>query len=377
MLDKLFKFLLIIYPPIMLWNPEELFIINRIIGISFIAIFLLKTLTIKNSSIDKLGLIILSFISLIFISTVVNNSFNLINVNISTKYISPFIIGYYSLRYIKAKFLQKYFIFYFWFFFIVWLIRFAQFSFPFSTVTSIRDELWWGKAVVFGFLYAVFYFGYVLIKQNTSKKFQRRKYLLAVPLLFMGSRSVILGAMLIFLIYFLSDLKISSKKIKLGLVYSLLIGVFSYSFLFEYILGNDILAGFLGSEMDLRSGNDVTMSSFSSGRTDVWDLYLQSFSLIDLFFGYGGLNFDIGFSLHNDLLEMFFFYGIFGFVIFLLLVYNIYLKPGFQSKNPLRIVILFFILFQLFFNPFSSTMSAIFFVMLLLNYDNGKLSHSA
>ena len=374
MLNNTFKFLLLIYPPILIWNAEEFFILNRVIGITFILLFIIKVVTEKFVVDSKLAKLIFLFLFFILLSSVVKNSFNLINMNILIKYISPFLIGFYTLNYIESKFIKRFITIYFWFFFFTWLIRFAQYGFPFTSVTLIREELWWGKPVVFGLLYSAFYIGYIFIRQETNHKINIIKYLFALPMLFMGCRSVILGAMLILVIYVLNGLRISLRNIKIAILSTIIIGAIANSFLFEYINSNPFLSTFLGSEMDLSAAKEATISSFSSGRTDVWSLYISKFELINIVYGYGGLNFDIGFSLHNDLLEIFFFYGIIPLIIFLVLLYKVYLEEGIKTENALRCALMFFIILQLLFNPFSSTMSASFFIILILNYDYGKFS---
>jgi hypothetical protein len=374
MLNNIFKFLLIIYPPILIWNEEQFFVINRIIGISFILLFLLKFLIEKQVVDRKLAILISVFFVFVLISTIVNNSFNLINLNIMIKYITSFIVGYYTLCYVENKFIKLFFNYYFWLIFFTWLIRFAQYGFPFTSVTLIREELWWGKPVVFGLLYSIFYVGYILINQDETTKFRILKFLLAIPMLFMGSRSVIIGGVFILIVYLLKGLNFKPRNIKISVFLILLIGSIANTFLFEFISANEFLSNFLGSEKDLTGGNEATLSSFSSGRTDVWSLYIDRFELINLFFGYGGLNFDIGFSLHNDLLEIFFFYGIFSIISFVILLYYVYLREGIKSQDTLRTALMFFIVLQFLFNPFSSTMSASFFVIVILNFDYGKLS---
>ena len=374
MLNNIFKFLLIVYPPILIWNEEQFFVINRIIGISFIILFLLKFLFEKQVVDRKLAILISVFFVFVLISTIVNNSFNLINLNIMIKYITSFIVGYYTLCYVENKFIKLFFNYYFGLIFLTWLIRFAQYGFPFTSVTLIREELWWGKPVVFGLLYSIFYVGYILINQNETTKFRILKFLLAIPMLFMGSRSVIIGGIFILVVYLLKGLNVRPRNIKISVFLILLIGSIANTFLFEFISANEFLSNFLGSEKDLTGGNEATLSSFSSGRTDVWSLYIDRFELINLFFGYGGLNFDIGFSLHNDLLEIFFFYGIFSIISFVILLYYVYLREGIKSQDTLRTALMFFIVLQFLFNPFSSTMTASFFVIVILNFDYGKLS---
>ncbi len=374
MLDKIFKFLLIIYPPILLWNPEELFIINRIIGGAFIGIYIMKLIFRQKQTFYKIDYIVYLLLFVFLLSTIINNSLNIINLNISTKYLTPLIIGTYSLYYIDKTFLSKYFKGYFWFFLIIWFVRFAQFGFPFRSVTILREEMWWDKVAVFGYFYVVFYFGFLFIKQNLKQNIKLIKYIYALPLFLMGSRSIILGTLLIFTVYIFTDLKITAKKVKTYLFSTIIIGVLTYSALFQFIMNNRALSNFLGSYRDLNTGDEATLSTFSSGRTEIWTHYFDQFEFANTYFGYGGLNTEIGFSLHSDFLEMFFFYGIFAFILFVIIVFNIYIKKGLQSENPIRVALLFFILLQFFLNPFSSTMTASFFIILTLNYDYKKLT---
>ena len=119
MLNNTFKFLLLIYPPILIWNAEEFFILNRIIGITFILLFIIKVVTEKFVVDSKLAKLIFLFLFFILLSSVVKNSFNLINMNILIKYISPFLIGFYTLNYIESKFIKRFITIYFWFFFFI------------------------------------------------------------------------------------------------------------------------------------------------------------------------------------------------------------------------------------------------------------------
>src|SRR5690606_36654696 len=124
------------------------------------------------------------------------------------------------------------------------------------------------------------------------------------------------------------DFKVGPRKIKNGIIVFLAVAAISYSFLFKYIINNDFLTRLLSSERDLNVGGEISLSTFSSGRTNIWNSYINNFDPFDLLFGYGGINLDIGFSLHNDFLEVFFFYGILAFLVFVVIVYNIYLKKG-------------------------------------------------
>ena len=162
-IDKIYKVLLWVYPLILLWVPKEYFIINRVLGIAFLALYFFRVgLSAKfpDNKYFKFGLF---FFSIITISLILNNSFNLINVNIAVKYVTPLIVVSYAYQFLKASFFQKIFKVYFWVFLGIWLVRMAQFSFPVTQIMALRDQLWWDKAVIFGFLYAAFYFGYALV----------------------------------------------------------------------------------------------------------------------------------------------------------------------------------------------------------------------
>lgn len=370
MIDKIYKILLFIYPPIILWVPEAFFIVNRVLGVSLLALFIIRfMLTTKSvgNVYYRYGLVFGFFI---IISLFVNQSFNLVNVNIAVKYITPLIVGAYAYQFLDYRFFIKLFKFYFWFFLIVWFLRFAQFGFPLSSMMSMRDEVWWEKAVVFGFFYAAFYFGYALTNPSFLARKKVYKYIFIMPLFLIGSRSLIIGGAICVLIFVFNDLQINQKRIKqfffAGIVGSL---VFSL-FIFDYIKNNEFLKFVLGSERSLKRENEeLTLDSFSSGRTDVWNVYSDNISFEQILFGFGGVYEKAGVSLHNDFMEMFFYYGILMFIVYVAFFYKIYVIKAFKSVNYMFFAFYAFIQIQVLFNPFTSTMSSLYFLLLVVWMD--------
>lgn len=375
-IDKGYKVLIWIYPLVLLWIPEDYFIINRLLGVAFLALYFLRVgLSIKypNNRYFKFALFFFGVISL---SLILNNSFNLINVNIAVKYITPLVVVAYAHQFLKFPFFRSLFKVYFWLFLGIWFIRMVQFNLPFTRVMVIRDELWWGKAVVFGFLYGAFYFGYALLKPRFLSKNKWYKYLFLIPLFFIGSRSLLLGGVSCFLVFVLSDLGIGLKKIRIFFYTSIILGISLSLFIFNYIRDNAFISYVLGSQRSLkRGGEELTLDSFSSGRTSVWEIYLEGATVEEFLFGYGGVYEKAGVSLHNDFLEMFFYYGILAFLGYLFFVYKVYLRASLKSSNYVFFSLFAFILIQMLFNPFASTMSTLYFLLIFvwLNKTHAKV----
>ncbi|WP_431110087.1 O-antigen ligase family protein [Winogradskyella poriferorum] len=366
-IDKIYKILLWVYPLILLWVPEELFIINRVLGAAFLALYFLRVgLSAKfpDNRYFKFGLF---FFLVIAVSLMVNNAFNFINVNIAVKYVTPLIVVSYAYQFLKASFFRKIFKVYFWVFLGIWLARMVQFRFPVTQVMTMRDELWWGKAVVFGFLYAAFYFGYALVNPEFLSKKKIYKYAFIIPLFLIGGRSLLLGATGCVLIFLMSDMGFRLKRIKWFFYSSIIVALTFSLFIFNYIKDNAFISYVLGSQRSLRKeSEDLTLESFSSGRTNIWEVYLDGFSMDQLLFGYGGVYEKSGYSLHNDFLEMFFYYGILAFIGYLVFFYKVYFKVTLASSNYMLFGLYAFIQIQMLFNPFTATMSTIYFLLIFI-----------
>ena len=366
-IDKIYRILLWVYPLILLWVPEELFILNRLLGVAFLALYFLRVgLSAKfpDNKYFKFGLF---FFAIITISLILNNSFNLINVNIAVKYVTPLIVVSYAYQFLKASFFRKIFKVYFWIFLGIWLVRMIQFSFPITQIMTLRDDLWWEKAVIFGFLYAAFYFGYALVNSEFLSKKKIYKYIFLIPLFFIGSRSLLLGATSCGLIFLMSDLGFRLKRVKWFFYTSITVAVTFSLFIFNYIKDNAFISYVLGSQRSLRKQNEeLTLESFSSGRTSTWEIYLDGLSFEQVLFGYGGVYEKAGVSLHNDFLEMFFYYGILAFIGYLIFFYRIYFKVAFSSLSYMFFALFAFIQIQMLFNPFASTMSTLYFLLIFI-----------
>ncbi len=355
------------YPPIILWMPEEYFIINRLLGVSLLVLFIFRMAFEKEISSNIYLKFAIVFTALITISLLVNQSYSLINVNIAVKYITPLIVAAYAHQFLKYHFFVKFFKFYFWLFLGIWLFRFIQFELPFFSIMTIRDQVWWGKPVLFGFLYAAFYFGNTLTSPYFMGRKKVYKYIFLTPLFLIGGRSLFLGASICFLVFLLSDLGIRQKKIKQLFIVGLTVTLFFSLVIFEYIKNNPILKFILGSERSLkRESEELTLNTFSSGRTDVWGVYLANTSFEQVVFGFGGIYDKAGVSLHNDFFEMFFYYGFLSFIVFLIFFYKVYLVNAWRSVNYIFLAFYAFVQIQMFFNPFTSTISAIYFLLIVV-----------
>ncbi len=374
-IDKVYKIILWIYPLVLLWVPEELFVINRVLGVSLLGLYFIRIVlspTKPDNIYVKFGLF---FFSVILISLILNQSFNFININIAVKYVTPLIVAAYAFQFLKPIFFFKLFRAYMFIFIGIWLFRMVQFGFPLTRVMSMRDELWWEKAVVVGFLYAAFYFGYFLTHPYFLKPKHYRKYLFLLPLFFIGGRSLVIGAACCLFVFMLTDLKVTLKKIKFIFLIGITSGV-SFSFLiFNYIKNNAFLSYILGSQRSLNIDEELTINTFSSGRTDVWGIYFDGVSYEQVLFGYGGLYEKAGISLHNDFLEMFFYYGILAIIGYLFFFYKVYLSPALKSTNYMFFALFTFLQIQVLFNPFTSTMSTVYFLLIfvLLNKVHAKV----
>lgn len=366
-IDKIYLILIWVYPLILLWVPEEFFIINKFIGGAFIVLYLLRAGLSAKFPDNKYFMFGLFFFAITAVSLIINNSFNLNNVNTAAKYVVPIIVASYAYQFLKASFFRKIFKVYFWIFLGIWLVRMIQFSFPLDQIMILRDDIWWEKSVIFGFLYSAFYFGYSLVNSEFLSKKKIYKYVFIIPLFFIGSRSLLLGATTCVLIFLMSDLGFRLNIIKSFFLTSITVAVTYSLFIFNYIKNNEFISYVLGSQRSLsRESQDLTLESFSSGRTNILEDYFDGFSINQLLFGYGGVFENSGYSLHNDFLEIFFYYGLLAFIGYLIFFYRIYFKLSFSSLSYMLFALFTFILIQAFFNPFASTMSALYFLLIFI-----------
>lgn len=166
----------------------------------------------------------------------------------------------------------------------------------------------------------------------TSRKKSIISIIIALVCVLLSSKQgAFIAVSLVILCYSLSYLSTSGKVIKLKAIILLGLFVILGSYLYSYVVDTynaNILEGFSSLSDD-----------GGSGRAEIYSKVIDKLSdsdLFQLFFGHGGLNSvanDIGISAHNDILEILYDYGIFGFILYFLFVFFLFRKTYLSVRN--------------------------------------------
>ena len=381
-MKSLLYILLAVYPTFSFLLSKDDLLINRIWGLSIFLVLFLVFL--KDINRDKkyfnvfykmaflLGLTML-------ISIIVNQKTDWLDYYTISKYtLAFFIAGVFSNQHFNSRLFKRLFrlnrIYLVVFSFVIF-IRLLTFSFNFKEIIMNRDDIWFGRPVFFAFFYSVFALT-LLLESVLYSKYKRLKYLVFIPPLFLGARSVLIGFVVIFLLVTLSEItKSNIKKVyRLSIFIFGIITLFLVSNVSKLYDKGSLFFQLVASESDANRGSDYDVNTFSSGRLSILEHYVYNFEFEDIFFGLGGLDSDYGIGLHNDFLDLFFQYGIFTFLVFTYLYLFKIVLPllRFKTLNKIKIYIfamMLFYLIQSFFNPFIPTLTSIyFFILIIITY---------
>ena len=360
----LFKFLLLIYPPFVLWSQGGMLLINQIIGgaigLIIACIWLLKKrLPSTATSRDAMA-----FGISILISFALSN-WSSINLIVLVKYFTALLVITFSNQYLSAEFLSKILRFLFFFMLVVIVGRTLTFG-DIGTIMLVRDSLWWGKPVLFAQMYLPGMLHY-LHRTRQSKNYYIRM-LGAVSILgLFGSRAILLVALFIITFESFRLLRIPRIVYLLTSLTVVLFGVYNFDQGLNYATVNTELLSVIGSQRDLAGISEVTINSLSSGRLQILEAYVADYDLWQFLFGRGGISPAIGFSTHNDFLDVLFFYGFPSLLLFLKFFWRSVLHPLFSSGTLTLITILVIETF----NPVF-TSATYLYILLLVSYISKK-----
>lgn len=259
-------------------------------------------------------------------------------------------------------------------FIIIIYFRLNKIGFDIKSIIVNREELWFGKPVVFAFMYSAVYYMFVLI--SYLKKWNKGiKYLLSVPLFLMGARSVFIGIALSLIIFFMNDFfGFRQRTIKITIIIMTILVIISSGLIFESLVINSDAIFLVGSERNLNENlnEDVDLNSFSSGRIDIIKSHIDNFRITHLLQGEGYVRPEIRYSNHNDLLDFFFIFGLIATFIFIryyivdILFKLINIKHVNKNLINFSFSLFIFIIIQTFFNPFLSTLTSIYFFIIII-----------
>jgi hypothetical protein len=369
-----------VYPYIILL-PEEYNLINRLWGASIILIIITNLFIslLKNNFQFKLNLFYKIGFALLFLSTL-----SIIFNGLISGYYFWFALKYYVAFFIAAAFYEMfnlsklsvrilYYIslFFLLAFFVVIFWRLNLYNFNIGSIIINRDEIWLNKPVVLALIYASFYYLFVYFTY-AFKKPNYLKYVFIWPLFIMGARSVLIGAGISVIIFFLNDFIIVSKKyIQRFLIAILVLSAVFAQPIFEYVTANENLMEIAGSGLTQKSKREANLNNLSSGRVDIIQSSFKHFRWNHILIGEGRVNPKVGYVTHNDFLDMFLQFGLIaGLVYFIFFIkqfgYRLWqLKILGKDLANFSLALSIFILIQSLFNPFLSTLSSIYFFILV------------
>jgi len=376
---KVLYFLLLIYPFFGLLIAKEDLLVNRIWGIAVIllALIIILSETLHDSgkfNVFYQGGVLISFFMLL--SILINQRLGWVDFYSVIKFNLAFFIGgiiynqEFTIKGLKLLFrLNRAFLI---LFLAIIISRIIQFNVNVFSIASVREQLWFGRPVYFAFFYSAFALMFIF-ESYVFGKFKYLKYLVFVPVIFFGARSVLFGFMVVLITLILSDIFGVSRKhlIRFGFIASVIVVIY-FAFNFSDIYNADNPYSYIvASQADAKRGAEFNFDTFSSGRVGIIKHYTGNFHIEKIFFGLGGVDSKIRLGLHNDFLDLFFLYGIFalaGFIYFFLykILIPILKVDYYPELGNLLIALVVFILIQNLTNPFIITVTSLYFFILLI-----------
>lgn len=390
---KLFFYLLIlVYPFYLFVFTKDDLLFNRIWGaIILVYIFghvIFELLKIKKSKPNPFFTVAFFLFLTISLSTFVNGRFNFDDIYQIIKLPTVFFVTSLLYQYITIEKKTLKIIYYLSFiylviFTLVILLRITTYNIDIAEIIRYRDEIWFNRPVIFALFYASFLFLFIYLSYIFNKN-KYLKYIFFLLFFILGARSVLFGSIVILLtLLFIDFTKLSAKFIKITTTLLIIISfLFIYSNFDEFYTQNETLRKIIGSERDniLDEKDDFSIYTFSSGRLDIINFYIKEFEAYKFFFGEGGFNQNIRIGTHNELLDYFFMYGIFAlisyfwFYIYKILFVQLLGKNIINRKfDTLIFGFVLFALLQSLTNPFTPTLSTIyFFIIFVIHLKIGK-----
>jgi len=376
---KVLYLLLFIYPFFGLLIAKEDLLVNRIWGIAVILLALIIILSETLHDRGKFnvfyrGGVLISFFMLL--SILINQRLGWVDFYSVIKFNLAFFIGgiiynqEFTIKGLKLLFrINRAFLI---LFLVIIISRIIQFNVNVFSIASVREQLWFGRPVYFAFFYSAFALMF-LFESYVVGKFKYLKYLVFIPVIFFGARSVLFGSVIVLITLILSDIFRVSRKylFRLGFIASIFVVVYFALNFSDLYRSDNPYSYIVASQADAKQGSDFDIDSFSSGRVGVIKFYAGNFKLEKIFFGLGGLDSRISVGLHNDFLDLFFLYGIFALAAFIYFYLFKILIPllrvdYYPELGNFIVALVMFIFIQNLTNPFVITVTSIYFFILLI-----------
>lgn len=330
-LDFYFASLLIVYPIIVVM-PKGFDLVSKSWG-GMLIIFVFIVMLLKHKYLLKNRFFfsgILIFIPIV-ISILLSREVSFYKFINAFKFVAPLLFASYIYMYPinkkKLKLIHKILFIYLLLFIGLILYRFSLVNFNLLAATEFKEFIWYEKSHVLAQLYAALSFLFLFLSYKLHHK-KTLALIFLLPLFFFGVRSVLLGTVLFLFFMFFKTLLKKFHIIALPLIILLI------SFSMTEI-DFSVLERLVMSAQDAnRDASKMTVDSMTSGRTLILQHYVDTFDSEQLFTGSGVQYLDSDAlyvtSLHNDLFEFFFSFGLFGLLImftsiYYLLFYKIYI----------------------------------------------------
>lgn len=333
--DFVFVFLLLIYPFIYML-PEEFNIIGSIWG-AIATLFIFLVLLAKKNAINRYVISASLIAIFIFISIFLSNEITFLKYMAGYKYVLPLLLAsyiyWYPLNQKNIYMIYRILFVYLILMLMLMLYRLSIVDFNVLMVTMNKELVWYGKPHNFAQMYVLFcvsflFFSY-LLKKNVLIA-----YMFFLPVFFVGVRSVMLGTIL-FLIVFLS------YTVKRNYLKFLFVLIFFTLGLISFQPDINKLTPLILSAQDANRGmENMTVTSMSSGRDIILDYYIRELDMEKFFVGSGfqylEKDSNFGFGLHNDTLEFFFSFGLFGLFALMISVYYLIFYDAYKKTNGIN-----------------------------------------
>jgi len=385
-MTKLFFYaLILIYPFYLFVFTKDDLLFNRVWG-GIILVYIIAHIfsVVINISKKNTDLFFKAAVSLLFtmsLSIVVNWRIYFVDTYQVIKLTTVFFVASILYKYlnINIKTLKRIYylsFIYLLIFSIAILIRLVNYNININDIIKYRDDIWFNRPVIFAFFYSSFLFLFIYISYLFNKN-KYLKYIFFFPFFILGARSVLFGSLILLIIFlFIDYTKLSSKFITYISTFLIIVSVILiYSNFDEIYSQNETVRSIIGSERDNVSdeNTDYSINSFSSGRYDIINTYIDDFRPYKIFFGEGGLNLTVNIGNHNEFLDYFFMYGIFGLIAYLWfyvykILFKLFLDKSIRNRklNALIYGYVLFAILQSLTNPFTPTLSTIYFFIIII-----------
>ena len=185
------------------------------------------------------------------------------------------------------------------------------------------------------------------------------------PLTLFGSRAITLVAIFIVIFSVFRILRLPKLFFFTAGLFSLFFTISGYEQILTLAADNSDFLSLIGSQRDLAGITDITLNSLSSGRLQIIEAYVTSFDMWQFVFGRGGISPAIGFSTHNDFLDVLFFFGVPALFLFLKFYWHSVLRP----LTGTGLITMITILIIGTFNPVFTSATIIYFLLLVSYID--------